>query len=105
MNGRPWTRDEDLAVLYLKETYREQLKLTHPALAELASVTNRNRDAIWMRKCNFDSLDPSVPGRGLTRTAQQTRDVWAAFQHQPETTLRAARAAYRRLKGVSGGYR
>ena len=50
MNGRPWTRDEDLAVLYLKETYREQLKLTHPALAELAGVTNRNRDAIWMRK-------------------------------------------------------
>ena len=99
MNGRPWTRDEDLAVLYLKETYREQLKLTHPALAKLAGVTNRNRDAIWMRKGNFDSLDPSVPGRGLTRTAQQTRDVWAAYQRQPEATLRAARAAYRRLIG------
>ena len=99
MNGKPWSKDEDLAVLYLKETYREQLKLTHPALAKLAGATNRNRAAIWMRKRNFDSLDPSVPGRGLTRTAQQTVDVWATYQRQPEITMRAARAAYHELIG------
>ena len=63
MNGKPWSRDEDLAVLYLKETHRAQLQLAHSTIAQLASGTNRSRDAIWMRKRNFDSLDPSVPGR------------------------------------------
>ena len=100
MNGKPWSRDEDLAVLYLKETYRAQLKLAHSTIAQLASGTNRSRDAIWMRKRNFDSLDPSVPGRGLTHTAQQTREEWAAYQRQPGIIMRAARAAYQRLVGT-----
>ena len=36
-----WARDQDLAVLYLKVEYQEQLASNHPAIGMLASAMNR----------------------------------------------------------------
>ncbi len=94
MTRRQWTREEDLAVLYLRNRGMSQ---SDPAITELAEATERSEASIWMRKGNFDSLDPSVPDAGLGRVAELTRTVWAEYQHDPQRILSEARAAYRSL--------
>ena len=94
MTGRQWTREEDLAVLYLRN---RGMSLSDPAITELAEATERSEASIWMRKCNFDSLDPFVPESGLERVSELTRKVWAEYQHDPQRILSEARAAYRSL--------
>ena len=94
MAGRQWTREEDLAVLYLRN--RGMTQSDH-AITELAEATERSEASIWMRKGNFDSLDPSVPDAGLGRVAELTRRVWTEYQHDPQRILSEARAAYRSL--------
>ena len=58
---------------------------------------NRIAASVRMRKGNFDALDPSVPGVGLSRAAQLTRSVWSEYQCDPERMLAEAREAYLRL--------
>ena len=55
-------------MLYLKvEIGKSGLTHMHPTIDNLAKAVGRTYDAIWMRKCNFDALDNSVPGVGLSR--------------------------------------
>ena len=63
---------------------------------------NRTEASIWMRKGNFDSLDPSVPGAGLNNTAKLTVDIWAEYERKPERVSAEARRAYLNLKQQSG---
>ena len=56
-----WTRDQNLAVLYLKIEYQGQLTPSHPAIGMLASAMNRTEASIEMRKANFDALVLSQP--------------------------------------------
>ncbi len=102
MLQQPWTREQDLAVLYVKLKHKEQLTSTHPAIRTLANSMNRTEASIWMRKGNFDSLDPSVPGVGLSQSAKLTRDIWAEYEKDPERVLAEARGAYLKLKRHSG---
>ena len=94
MTGRQWTREEDLAVLYLRN---RSICQSDPVITELAEAAERSEASIWMRKGNFDSLDPSVPEAGLGRVAELTQRVWAEYQHDPQRILSEARAAYRSL--------
>ena len=66
--------------------------------AELAEAMGRSRASVWMRKGNFDSLDPSVRGSGLKNAAKLTRCVWAEYQRNPERVLRQAREAFEKLR-------
>ena len=93
--GRRWTREEDLAVLYARH-----IRLEHygPELAKLAEAMGRTRASIWMRKVNFDSLDPSVPGVGLKNAAKLTQQVWAEYQRDPRRVLTEAREAFEKLR-------
>ena len=97
MPQQRWTREQDLAVLYLRIKYGSELKASHPSIGELAKVTNRTERSIWMRKCNFDSLDPSVPGVGLPNAAQLTRRIWDEYQQDPQRILRESRRAYQQF--------
>ena len=94
MSRQSWTREQDLAVLYLKVEYHQQLTQSHPSVHALADAMNRTVASIWMRKGNFDSLDPSVPGVGLRSAARLTVDIWSEYERSPERVFAEARRAY-----------
>ena len=93
-----WTRDQNLAVLYLKIEYQGQLTPSHPAIGMLASAMNRTEASIEMRKANFDALDPLVPGTGLRKAAKLMVDIWTEYERDPESVLSEARRAYLELE-------
>ena len=97
MSRQAWTREQDLAVLYLKVEYHGQLARGHTAVLALAEAMGRTVASIWMRKCNFDSLDTIVLGVGLRSAAKLTVDIWAEYQRDPEQVLSEAQRAYLNL--------
>lgn len=97
MNQKRWTREQDLAVLYLKLEYKGQLTPRHPAIGLLARAMHRTEASIWMRKSNFDSLDTSLPGTGLNHPAKLTATVWAEYGEDPERVYAEAHRAYLNL--------
>ena len=94
MPQQRWTREQDLAVLFLRLENKNRLRQSHPDVARLARAMHRTVASIWMRKGNFDSLDPSVPGSGLSNAAQLTVDIWAEYLKDPERIYAEARRAY-----------
>ena len=104
MPRQQWTHKQDLAVLYLKvEIGRSGLTQNHPDIDKLAKAMIRTTNAIWMRKCNFDALDNSVPGVGLKNVSiSWTKPVWDEYQANPDATLAKARRAYLDLVKDSG---
>ncbi len=101
MPNNRWTREQDLAVLYIKLERKEGLTVTHPDVRMLAKAMKRTEASISMRKGNFDSLDHSVPG-GLSNCANLTRDIWAEYERNPDGIRAEARKAYFNLKRKSG---
>ena len=97
MSPQPWTREQDLAVLYLKVEYHRQLAPGHTAVLALAGAMDRTVASIWMRKGNFDALDTAVSGGSLNSAAKLTVDIWAEYQRDPEQVLSEARRAYLNL--------
>ena len=99
-----WTREQELAVLYLKvEIGKSGLTQKHPTIDNLAKAMGRTNNAIWMRKCNFDALDNSVPGVGLSKVSNTwTKPVWDEYQSNPDTTIAKARKAYLKLVNGTG---
>ena len=87
-----WTRDQDLAVLYLKLEHKGR-----SAIGTLADAMGRTEASILMRKGNFDSLDPSVPGRGLNHPAKLTVAIWTEYERDPKRVRREAQRAYLNL--------
>ena len=94
-----WTREQDLAILYIKLELAGRLTPTHPGVLRLARAMRRTEASIWMRKGNFDSLDPSMAGSGLNHPAKLTVSIWAEYERSPELVLAEARRAYLRLAG------
>lgn len=80
MPQQRWTREQDLAVLYLKLEHKGSLTPTHPDILRLSKAMGRTCASIWMRKGNFDSLDRRVPGVGLDHPAKLTKDIWAEYK-------------------------
>ncbi len=99
MSKQKWTREHDLAVLYLKVKYEGQLTKDHPDIKKLDKVMICSVDSILMRKRNFDSL--SVPGTALRNAAKLTIQIWAEYEKDPERVLTEARRAYLKLVGGS----
>ena len=94
-----WTREQDLAVLYAKLKHKEQLTLTHPAIGMIAKAMNRTKASIWMRKGNFDSLDPSIPRAGLNHSAKLTKDIWVEYEESPKRLFAEACRSYSCIAG------
>ena len=99
MAQQKWTREQDLAVLSLRLEHKGRLTQSHPAIGVLAKGMNRTNASIWMRKGNFDSLDPAVPGVGLPNVAKLTRCIWSEYQRDPERILAESRKAYLHIVG------
>ena len=67
-----WTREQALAVFYIRLEHKERLTLTHPDVCMLAKAMNRSKNSIRALKCNFDFLDHSVLG-GWSNCANLTK--------------------------------
>ena len=99
MPQQRWTCEQDLAVLYIRIEFAGRLTQAHPEIERLAKAMNRTKASIWMRKGNFDSLDPLVQGRGLDHPAKLTVNIWDEYKKDPERALAEARRAYLNLVG------
>ena len=94
MPSHRWTREQELAVLYIRA---QNPRPSDPRITQLAHAMNRTPAAIWMRKGNFDALDPLMPGLGLSNASRLTERVWREYQQNPQRTLAEGRAAYHNL--------
>ena len=96
MPQQRWTREQTLAVLYLKLEHEGRLTPTHPDVKSLAKAIPHNKNAIVMLKRNFDSLDPS-PGVALKKAAKLTIDIWEEYKKDPDRVLAEALRSYLNL--------
>ena len=89
MAGQRWTRKEDLAVLYLKIKFRNELKSpqNHPVVCAFAESIERTVASVTMRIANFNSLDTSMPGTGLTKAANLTKEIWREYKDDPKQAV------------------
>ena len=85
-----WTREQELAVLYLKFHFKER---GHPKLAVLAKALNRSQGSLWVRIAKFDFLDPEIDG-GQSGVARLTHEIWAEYEADLDGVLAAAERAY-----------
>ena len=96
MSRRNWSREQDLAVLYGKLMHGRGFD-RHPDVARLAAAMGRSVNSLTMRKRNFDSLDPAIPGAGLKNFAQLTRGIWDEYVAEPERVIAEAKRAYENI--------
>lgn len=91
-----WTRNEHLAVLYLKIEYGEELALYHnlEIVVALSKAMHRSIDSIYTRKASFDALDSSAQKQGLPNAGRTTNEIWDEYQRNPSLVLHEARRAY-----------
>lgn len=99
----PWSRDELLVAfrLYCRTPFGK-LHQHNPEIVELSRTLGRTPSAVGMKACNFASLDPVQRARGITalgNVSRGDRDMWEAFQKNPEAIAAEAEAAFARLTG------
>ena len=93
MPRQNWTREQQLAVLYLKITCKDW---GHPNIAALSKAVGRKQGALKVIAGKFDFLDPEIDG-GIPNPGQLTREIWADYESDPERVLPEAYLAYIRL--------
>lgn len=74
----------------------------NPEIIELANKLGRTPSAVGMKACNFASLDPEQRARkisALGNVSRGDRELWDAFQANPEAIAVEAEAAYTQLTG------
>lgn len=92
-----WTRDELILALDLYfRVNPAKINKSHPAVQELSQILNalpnhssaeraatfRNASGVYMKLCNFLSLDPSYLGKGLGSYSALDEKVWRDFNHR-----------------------
>jgi hypothetical protein len=88
--GRDWSRDEAVAGLWAyDQTYgRAVSKLSNSPVADVALRTGRAVSGVYAKVMNFRSLDPRVPGQGMSGAGRADRLVWAEFFDERGSVLR-----------------
>jgi hypothetical protein len=99
----PWSRDELLVAfrLYCRTPFGK-LHQHNPEIIELSRTLGRTPSAVGMKACNFASLDPVQRARNIAalgNVSRADRELWEAFQENPEAVAAEAEAAYARLTG------
>ena len=83
----------------------------NPEIVELSHILNqlpihahrpdqarfRNPNSVYMKLCNFLSLDPKYTGYGLTHVGRADREIWRKFASRRAALQTAARNARRSL--------
>ena len=99
MAGERWTREQTLAVLYLKQKHERRLTPTNSAVVKLAKITRHPENSICWLDGNFHSLDQSSQQVGAVNASKLTKSIWAEYKRDPERVLVEARRAYLDLVG------
>lgn len=99
----PWSHDELLVAfrLYCRTPFGK-LHQHNPEIIELARKLGRTPSAVGMKACNFASLDPVQRARkivALGNVSRGDRELWDAFQQNPEEIAAEAEAAFVTLTG------
>lgn len=99
----PWSQDELLVAfrLYCRTPFGK-LHQHNPEIIELARGLGRTPSAVGMKACNFASLDPVQRARkiaALGNVSRGDRELWEAFEANPEAVAANAEAAYARITG------
>jgi hypothetical protein len=89
--GRDWSRDEAVAGLWAYgQTYgRAVSKLSNSPVADVALRIGRAVSGVYAKVMNFRSLDPRVPGEGMSGAGRADRLVWSEFFDGPNAVLRS----------------
>ncbi len=99
----PWSRDELLVAFRLYcHTPFGKLHQHNPEIIELARTLGRTSSAVGMKACNFASLDPVQRARNISalgNVSRGDRELWEAFQENPEAVAAEAEATYASLTG------
>jgi putative restriction endonuclease len=105
MAGRPWTREEVLAVLNLYcRTPFGRLHARNPNMIRLAYALGRSPGSVAMKSVNLASLDPALRARGirgLSKASQLDEAVWAQFHENPNEIGYESEVEFARLTGQS----
>jgi hypothetical protein len=88
--GRDWSRDEALAGLWAySQTYGLAVsKLANSPVADVALRIGRAVSGVYAKVMNFRSIDPRVPGEGMSGASRADRLVWAEFFDEANAVLR-----------------
>ena len=99
----PWSHDELMVAfrLYCRTPFGK-LHQHNPEIIDLAKALGRTPSAVGMKACNFASLDPVQRARNISalgNVSRADRDLWSAFQQNPEATAAEAEEIYANLTG------
>jgi len=107
MRPPPWSRDElilaldlyfRLNPLHTSDDHPEIVALSETlrrlpmAVTARDTATFRNPAGVYMKLCNFLSLDPSYEGAGLRRGSKADREIWEEFADQRDRLAKIAEA-------------
>jgi putative restriction endonuclease len=99
----PWSQEELLVAfrLYCRTPFGK-LHQHNPEIIELSRLLGRTPSAVGMKACNFASLDPAQHARNISalgNVSRGDRELWDAFQENPEAIAAEAESAHARLVG------
>ena len=107
MKNPKWHRDELILALDLYFRHSpSHISKTHPEIIELSRLLKelpiyseevnkenfRNPNAVYMKLCNFLSIDPDYTGAGLRSGGKGDQIVWDKFAHHRELLHKQANA-------------
>jgi len=83
--------------LYCRRKPRE-LSHADNEIVMLGNLLGRTPNAVYMKLCNFLSLDPKYEGEGLRHGSAVDQEVWNSFANRPDQLSKEVAAARRRLE-------
>lgn len=79
-NKKPWREDELLLALNLYTKLQfGQLHSKNPQIIRLAEYMGRTPGSVAMKLCNFASIDPELPRKGLSGASNLDREMWTRY--------------------------
>ena len=89
--GRDWNRSESIAGLWAyAQTFGQPVsQLPGSPVAKIALLISRAVSGVYAKVMNFRSIDPRVPGEGMSGAGDTDRRVWDEFYDAAAATLRS----------------
>jgi 5-methylcytosine-specific restriction enzyme A len=101
----PWSRDELILALDLyfrknpnnMDRHNAEVILLSDTIRQLQNYTNvadpetyRNHNSVYMKLCNFLSIDPSYSGKGLESVGKLDKEIWGEYSNNRKNLAKIA---------------
>jgi hypothetical protein len=88
--GRDWDRSESIAGLWTyAQTFGQPVsQIPGSPVASMSLLIGRAVSGVYAKVMNFRSIDPRVPGEGMSGAGETDRRVWNEFYDPASATLR-----------------